>query len=194
MVANRSAAKSGLVYEHEIRAALSAWLRLEHQNEHFSLINELSIPRPASRIDVAMVNGRFSGFEIKSDADSLSRLSTQLPSYDAVFEEVTLVTTTRHIKVARDLIPGRWGIVLYEPTIGMKAVRRPKARLPKRVDYLLHILTSQELLRVALLLSDSTKKSISKCERIHQLQTGFRRSDLTYAVRVILKSRSSAIR
>ena len=51
-------------------------------------------------------------FEIKSDKDTLSRLSRQVPYYEFTFKKNTLVTTEKFIKKAEVLIPAHWGIWL----------------------------------------------------------------------------------
>jgi hypothetical protein len=52
-----------------------------------------------------------SGFEIKSEADSLVRLGIQADNYDAVFEFSTIVAAKKHLKLARKKIPQTWGII-----------------------------------------------------------------------------------
>jgi hypothetical protein len=42
------------------------------------VINELGVAHGASRIDIAVINGHFRGLEIKSDADNLSRLPSEV--------------------------------------------------------------------------------------------------------------------
>ena len=58
-----------------------------------------------------MVNGEFSGFEIKSDVDSLQRLPGQIAAFASVFDRVSLVTTDRHLADVKKVIPSWWGIV-----------------------------------------------------------------------------------
>jgi hypothetical protein len=68
------------------------------------------IPERDARIDVAVVNGSLHGFEIKSDRDTLRRLPAQRDAYNALFDEVTLITGDRHIEKAMAIIPDWWGV------------------------------------------------------------------------------------
>ncbi|MDH7804603.1 sce7726 family protein [Rhizobium sp. AN70] len=79
-----------------IRTPLLAWLRQQHP-DHLAakMLEEFKMPRPSARIDVALVNGEMAGFEIKSDRDTLNRLTVQIPAFSKFFDRVSLVTTPR---------------------------------------------------------------------------------------------------
>src|SRR4051812_32014446 len=63
----------------EIRAALHRKaLRAFHHCNDTLVIDELGIAHAKARIDVAVINGCLHGFEIKSAADTLTRLPRQL--------------------------------------------------------------------------------------------------------------------
>jgi hypothetical protein len=66
------------------------------------------------RIDLAVLNERLHGYEIKSAADRLDRLEQQAAGYSSVFDTVTLVTEQRHLERALTIIPAWWGIMLAE--------------------------------------------------------------------------------
>ena len=83
----------------------------------------------SSRIDIAVITTKeLEGFEIKSDADSLSRLPNQVAHYQNTFHKLTLVTTTKHIQKATELLPSTWGILLATATsngaVKLTTVRR----------------------------------------------------------------------
>jgi hypothetical protein len=61
------------------------------------------------------------GYEIKSDADTLSRLPKQMASYGRGFERVTLVVGRRLSETALEQIPQWWGVKIAaaEPTEGV---------------------------------------------------------------------------
>ncbi|MFC5303892.1 sce7726 family protein [Azospirillum picis] len=65
-----------------------------------------------SRIDVAVLNGHFAGFEIKSAADTLDRLPAQIDSFCKVFDELTLVVSHNHLERASALLPSWWGLIV----------------------------------------------------------------------------------
>jgi len=58
-----------------------------------------------ARIDLAVVNGKLHGYEIKSDADTLKRLPAQAEVYSAVFDLVTIVVGEHHLDTVRAIVP-----------------------------------------------------------------------------------------
>jgi hypothetical protein len=96
----------------EVRPALRSLLRSEHAGEdHSVFIEELGFCGGRVRIDLAVVNGRLHGYEIKSDRDTLERLDGQLEIYNRVLDRATLVVGERHLDEAKALLPGWWGLL-----------------------------------------------------------------------------------
>jgi hypothetical protein len=104
----------------EIRTALREKLRSIHADEpDTAIIDELSLSQGEARVDLAVVNGSFSGYEIKSDRDTLCRLPHQLAVYELCFNTITIVVGSRHIEACAESVPGWWGI--WEATCGVDA-------------------------------------------------------------------------
>lgn len=121
----------------EIRAALVSRVLSGHFEEPDTIVrHELGICAGRRRIDVAVVNGEISGWEIKSDEDTLTRLAGQVEAYGRVLDRATLVTTPRWVKLATTKIPTWWGITLVEPADGAVLVHelRPPSDNSERVD------------------------------------------------------------
>lgn len=119
----------------DIREALLPLLRQQHANATDTLIlNELGISAHDARVDVAVLNGKFAGYEIKSDVDSLARLQRQTAAYDLVLDEMTLVTGPRYAKLARSHIPNHWGLITAEHIDGEVTLtpRRKPSHKPLR--------------------------------------------------------------
>ena len=98
------------------------------------MLEELGLCRGFARVDLAVVNGRLHGYEIKSDRDSLRRLPGQVEMFSKVFDRLTLVVGERHQASACRKIPRWWGILRVSSANGgpvFKVVRRP-ADNPKR--------------------------------------------------------------
>jgi hypothetical protein len=96
----------------QIRELLLPFVQLEYNGTSDTLlIEEFAIYGGANRADLAVLNGVSHGYEIKSDRDTLNRLPQQVSAYGAIFELATLVSTARHLPVARKIIPRWWGIV-----------------------------------------------------------------------------------
>lgn len=95
----------------DVRSALLQQLQIVHRGEADTrIVQEMGVWAGTVRIDVAVINGELSGFELKSDRDTLERLPAQAALYSRVFDRVTLVTGARHAEKAEALIPNWWGI------------------------------------------------------------------------------------
>lgn len=95
-----------------MRSALLRWLDSERGSDPSTLtIQELSLFGQV-RVDVAVVNGFLSGFELKSELDTLRRLPAQAEAYSRVFDLMTLVVAEKHHEKAIELVPKWWGIVI----------------------------------------------------------------------------------
>jgi hypothetical protein len=93
------------------------------------IFQEFALPQQGARIDLALVNSQLSGFEIKTDRDSLARLPSQELAYGKVFDRLYLVAQSRHIDKGADLLPSWWGLI--ELTSGKWVQHRPAGRNPK---------------------------------------------------------------
>lgn len=126
----------------DIRRALLARLRAEHTPDTL-VIEEMAVCRGDARVDIAVVNGSLSGYEIKSDRDTLLRLPRQRAAYRQCFDTMTIVAGGRYLAAARRSVPPWWGIIAALPTddgprFEPKRPARPNPRVtPKRVVQLL---------------------------------------------------------
>lgn len=99
------------------------------------IVEELSLCQGDARIDIAVVNGKLHGFEIKSEKDTLERLSNQITVYSKVFDHLTLVVGKVHLEKSLQILPEWWGVSSVEDNNGrlrIKKVRKPKQN--KNVD------------------------------------------------------------
>ena len=95
----------------DVRRALRREVLKRHEGEANTLvIYELGLRHGVARVDVAVVNGMLHGYEIKSDADTLERLPSQVAIYSAVLDKATLVVGERHVEKAVGLLPPWWGV------------------------------------------------------------------------------------
>ena len=68
-----------------------------------------------SRADVVMViPDKIVGIEIKSDADTYTRLERQVADYDLYFDENIVVVGSRHASHVAEHVPDYWGIISVE--------------------------------------------------------------------------------
>jgi hypothetical protein len=95
----------------EIIVAVEGKLRREHRRRRTVYRREWSIGVGASRIDVAAINGRITGCEIKSARDNFGRLASQVRVYSAVLDTAVLAVEGEAAATrAAGLVPDWWGI------------------------------------------------------------------------------------
>ena len=100
----------------DLRTALRARLDEEHGGDDDTLIvDELGLCGQV-RVDVAVVNGALSGFELKSARDNLRRLPNQVAVYSRVFDYAALVVAENHRTSAVAMLPDWWGIYVAHET------------------------------------------------------------------------------
>ena len=101
--------------DRDVRKGLDTRLRRRYAREPDTLIvHELGPRHGISRVDIAVINGSLHGYEIKSDADTLTRLPAQISTYNAVLDYSTLVVGVRLAEKAILRLPGWWGIIAVE--------------------------------------------------------------------------------
>lgn len=112
----------------EIREELHRRLQLRHSSDpNVRIVDEMSVLTGECRIDVALINGRLEGFEIKSDGDSLTRLPRQALAYGRVFDRLTVVCAERHLEAALELLPEWWGVEVAEQSGARTRIVRKRA-------------------------------------------------------------------
>lgn len=95
----------------EIVDAVERRLRREHRRRATVYRREWSVGVGSSRVDIAAINGRITGCEIKSARDDFARLAGQVEVYSAVLDVAVLVVEgDRAASRASMVLPGWWGI------------------------------------------------------------------------------------
>lgn len=114
----------------------------EEQYEKVRIIEEKTMGK--SRADVLMVlEEELVGIEIKSDADTYSRLSRQVKDYDKYFDRNYVVVGSRHAHHVHEHVPEWWGIITVEEVQGncdfyilRKARKNPKRKMLHKIKIL----------------------------------------------------------
>lgn len=113
----------------EIVVAVEALLREQHRGCRTVYRREWSIGVGATRVDVAAINGRIIGCEVKSARDNFGRLPSQVELYSAILDTAVLaVEGPSAVERAGHLLPNWWGIWLAQPTLRgavLDVVREP---------------------------------------------------------------------
>jgi len=124
-------AHGSVLRDSEIRSELHSMLRALYAHDQYTaIIDELSLCQGESRVDLAVVNGSLSGYEIKSDRDSLSRLPLQSETYALCFDTMTIVVGSRHLEACSKRVPYWWGI--WEATRTSEGVKIEPRRGPQK--------------------------------------------------------------
>lgn len=126
------------ISDREIRSSLHSNISKEKfflDDPNCLLMDELGLCQGSARIDVAVLNGRIHGYEIKSDLDTLERLESQLTVYEKIFDKLTLVVGKKHLPLIADRIPEWCGIILARLDKGKVSLKSIRAgRLNKNID------------------------------------------------------------
>jgi hypothetical protein len=180
--------------DRDVREALRRKVLSEHTRDPDTLvIDELGVAHGSARVDVAVINGRLHGYEIKSDADTLSRLPAQAAAYSAVFDRVTIVAGSKHADHLDAIVPYWWGIKIATqgPRGGVKLVdrRAPKSN-PAIIPYeLAHLLWRDEAQSILENRGVKGTRSKNRAALYRMLADHVPLHDLRDLVRLTLKAR-----
>lgn len=156
------------IYDSDIRSLLlNSFLEIdEYINEEDTVvINELDVCSGISRIDVAVINGKIHGYEIKSMQDNLDRLPYQIESYNQIFDTMTIVAYEDHIKKIKAIVPKWWEIKAISQKneqFIMKTVRSGKQNSNINIHNVAMLLWKDEMIDLLLSHSNLTRGYKSK--------------------------------
>ncbi len=127
-----------------------------------AIVEELRVHNGNAIADVVALYKDAHCFEIKGDGDKIERAIKQGQYYNLSFRKITLVTTTKHLNKAIDILPKFWGIMIAEEKNGkviLKYMRR--ARNNSSFDKKLALLTlwKSEMLALTEQRHKNTKKN-----------------------------------
>lgn len=136
----------------DIRKALVALLERQHQNDDSLILHELGLCEGEGRADIGVVNGKLTGYEIKSDKDTLDRLPGQTHTYNRCFDRIVLVVTAKHLDEAIQQVPDWWGIwlatILKNGNVALQRRRAAKANPAVDVNAVIQLLWRDEALQL----------------------------------------------
>jgi hypothetical protein len=137
-------------FEKEIKkTVLNHLLKKSELNKDVTIINELTIDSFSRRVDLAVLTDKkIIAYEIKSDADSLYRLSGQLEKYRQYFDKIIVVTTPKHLVNILKLVSDNievWEVLEQKITIKK---RGKLSRIGNKADYL-DLLRVQDMRKLA---------------------------------------------
>ncbi len=137
-----------MLYDKDIREPLFDYL--EKQHKKIRIIEEKRMGR--SRADVVMITeNAFYGIEIKSDADTYTRLKRQVRDYDQFFDYNYIAVGSRHGLYVEKHVPSWWGIITVEQTrqdVDFYMLRNPKPNPKVNLKRKLSLLWRPELAHI----------------------------------------------
>ena len=101
-----------------------------------------------------VLEDKICGIEIKSDADTYTRLKTQIPDYDKYFDYNFIVVGTSHAMHVAEHVPDYWGIITVEETssdgadIDIYMLRKPQVNPKMKWENKIGILWRPELVHI----------------------------------------------
>jgi hypothetical protein len=102
-----------------------------------------------SRADVlAITDGAIIGIEIKSDADTYSRLATQVKDYDKYCDYCYIAVGESHRLHAAEHVPDHWGVLVISPDGEVRELREAKLNKKVKLKTQLDLLWRPELLGI----------------------------------------------
>lgn len=160
------------------------------------VINELDVCAGVSRIDIAVINGKIHGYEIKSKQDNLERLPSQIESYNSVFDTMTIVTYKSHLNKIKTIVPRWWGIKYIDDKNGniiLKNVRKAKENSNIIIQNVAMLLWKDEMIDLLLNFSDvnASFKNKTRYDLSYMIQQYVDSNTVKNYVRNTLKNREN---
>lgn len=160
------------------------------------LIEELELCLGNARIDLAIINGIAKGIEIKSNRDSLGRLSRQILIYNKIFDVMEIVVGKSHLSSVLKMVPDWWGVSLItidsSNCLEYEKIRKSKINKMKDPLSVIQLLWKSEALNLLGKKNLANKfKNKSKKEICNQLLELFQKQELFAFVNESLKMRQN---
>lgn len=179
----------------DVRAALYGRLLEEHSasSERTIYIDELDLCGRV-RVDVAVLNGSMSGYELKSASDTLRRLPNQVDYYSRVLDYAALVVAENHFERAIALIPEWWACHVASWTCD--SVQLDVARVgnvnpaPEPHSVAMLLWRDEALHQLNAIGAATGKRSWSRSKLCQALASELPQAELSAVVREQLKARS----
>jgi hypothetical protein len=117
----------GVRDDYVYRSAITQKVLLgRHSLRTATLLNEMRAG--ACKADVVVLNGTSTAYEIKSERDSLTRLSNQLDNYRKVFATVNVVVSATHLLEVLEATPDDVGVITLSDRFRLHVEREPQDR------------------------------------------------------------------
>lgn len=176
----------------QIKASVIDWLI----NNYSDVIigNEIMYGTSRKMVDLlALIGNRTIAFEIKSSADTLTRLPEQINEYKKVFDEINVVCATSHIVGIKKIITPSIGLFTIEQEL--RELQKAKENCKTKKLEMLYSISSSYLKKVfphyRNLNSDLLRQKVSweNKNTIHNILLDFYKKRLSEKYRLFLSDR-----
>jgi len=179
----------------DVRRALHRKILAGHRRDpHTLVLDEMGLSRGDARVDIAVVNGKLHGYEIKSDADTLQRLPAQAEIYSSTLDLVTVIAGTKHACKVVAMVPDWWCVKTASagPRGGVTFRELRRGRMNPRIDpvALAGLLWRNEAVELLHSYNVSGIRSKNRTELASRLASEIPLAALRKAVRDALKARA----
>ena len=142
--------KSGCRDEYVYRAALTHNILLgTHSLKSASMLTEFRAG--SCKADLVILNGTGTVYEIKSERDSLARLSNQVANYQKVFATIYVIAGESHVRDVLDETPADVGVMCLSQRNRIRKVReavnRPDRVCPESIFESIRSIEARAILR-----------------------------------------------
>lgn len=183
--------------DRDVRSLVLRTVLADHANDaNARIVQELGLEHGSCRVDIAVVNGYLHGFELKSDADNLSRLPRQVEAYSRSLDRATLVVGSAHLPEAQALIPSWWGIKVVhmgsKGALKLETHRRLRNNPDPSLFHMAHLMWRHEVVEV-LKANGATQKEmgLNRAGLYRLFVDSFQPGDVRRKIREALKSREN---
>jgi hypothetical protein len=131
------------------------------------IVPELLLGNGGACIDLAVIGSEIHGYEIKAEADRLTRLPSQTAVYNETLDKVTLVVDVRHLGQAWRLIPMWWGLMVVfrrDDHLEFRSIRDSKQSPATAPDQFIQIAWRDEMRGILSRHGLSAPKSASRAD------------------------------
>jgi hypothetical protein len=156
-------------------AMVRHWLRedaLASAGQPSDAVYEFWVPRSNERADVVVISNEMSGFEIKSERDTLQRLPRQAAAYARLFDRCSVVLAERHLVGAVTILPEWWGVIVIVQTgeeLSFRHVRSAGPNPDVDPETLVRLLWREEVRSVLSALGREPDRQASRASMWQQL-------------------------
>lgn len=181
----------------EVRRAFhQTVLKLAHAADDTIVVDELGLKNGIVRADIAVLNGKMIGYEIKTERDTLNRLPAQIAAYSDVFDQAFIITSSNHLEKVEAMVPKWWGIFeiveVNEGQFSFSYYREAEKNESQNTYTLAQLLWKREALEVVnKFLQSEVKPSTSKKEIYKMISGACPPSELSVIVIRYLKKRDN---